>query len=130
MIAILYTIIYLKLRSQLIPGEQSVNAERQRAKRERNVLKMALALVLWFAVCWLPFSIIDLLYIFEWDFTTFSCSITHFHSITNFMPYTNCAINPCICFIFSGNYRHGLKSLLRRRFCLLKERASHTESSS
>ncbi|KAL9968147.1 hypothetical protein ACROYT_G026483 [Oculina patagonica] len=57
LIAILYTIIYVKLKSQTIPGEQSVNAGEQRKKRERNVLKMAIAIVLGFAVCWLPLSI-------------------------------------------------------------------------
>ena len=53
-IAILYIIIYLKLKSHKIPGEQSVNAGQQRQQRERNVLKMAIAIVVGFAVCWLP----------------------------------------------------------------------------
>ena len=51
LIAILYIIIYLKLKSQKIPGEQSANAEQQRQQRERNVLKMAIAILLGFAVC-------------------------------------------------------------------------------
>ena len=54
LIAILYIIIYLKLNSQKIPGEQSANARQQRQQRERNVLKMAIAIVVGFAVCWLP----------------------------------------------------------------------------
>ena len=57
LIAILYVIIYIKLKSQKIPGEQSANAGQQRQQRERNVLKMAIAIVLGFAVCWLPYSI-------------------------------------------------------------------------
>ena len=52
-IAILYIIMYLKLKSQKIPGEQSANAGQQRQQRERNVLKMAIAIVLGFSVCWL-----------------------------------------------------------------------------
>ena len=50
-IAILYhyIIIYLKLKSQKIPGEQSANAGQQRQQRETNVLKMAIAIVLGFA---------------------------------------------------------------------------------
>ena len=51
LIAILYIIIYLKLRTQKIPGEQSANAGQQRQRRERNVLKMAIAILLGFAVC-------------------------------------------------------------------------------
>ena len=46
LIAILYIIIYLKLRSQKIPGEQSANAGQHRQQRERNVLKMSIAIVL------------------------------------------------------------------------------------
>ncbi|KAL9952087.1 hypothetical protein ACROYT_G039291 [Oculina patagonica] len=57
LIAILYIIIYLKLKSQTIPGEQSANGRQQRVKRERNVLKMAIAIVIGFAVCWVPYCI-------------------------------------------------------------------------
>ncbi|KAL9964592.1 hypothetical protein ACROYT_G028249 [Oculina patagonica] len=59
-IVIIYTTIILKLKSQKIPGEQSANAERQRINRERNVLKMTIAIVLGFAVCWVPYSTIAL----------------------------------------------------------------------
>ena len=114
--AVLYTLIILKLKTHTIPGEQSVDAgqRQQRVKRERNVLKMSIAIVLGFAVCWLPFSIIVLLYYFSWDHTTkFSCGITRAYFIAQFLARANCAINPCICFIFSGNYRQGLKNLLR-----------------
>ena len=39
LIAILYTFIYLKLKSQKSPGEQSANVGQQRQQREQNVLK-------------------------------------------------------------------------------------------
>ena len=58
LIAILYIIIFQKLKSQKIPGEQSISAGQQRQQRERNVLKMAIAIVLGFAVCWLPIAIL------------------------------------------------------------------------
>ena len=53
LIAVLYIIIYLKLKSQTIPGEQSANASQQRQQRERNVLKMTTAIVLGFASMYL-----------------------------------------------------------------------------
>lgn len=114
LIATLYITINLKLRSQTRPGEQSVNIEQQRVKKERNVLKMSIAIMLWFAVCWLPYSAVELLYFFAWDHTTLSCSIKYLRDVINFMSYANSAINPCICFTFSGNYRYGLKTLLKR----------------
>ena len=106
LMAVLYFIIVLKIRSQTPPGEQSVGAVQQRReKRERNVLKLAIAIVLSFTVCWLPFTIITLL-------GKVPCSTMHFFVIAQILASANYAINPCICLIFSGNYRRGLKSLL------------------
>ena len=112
LIAILYVIIYIKLKSQKIPGEQSANAGQQRQQRERNVLKMAIAIVLGFAVCWLPFSIYWLLWFFVSDIGS-SCGLQYFANFAFFMVRINCATNPCICIIFSKNYRIGLKNLFR-----------------
>ena len=110
-IAVLYILIFLKLKSQRNRGEQSANAGQQRQQTERNVLKMAIAIVLGFAVCWLPYGIAVLLSYFAWDIRP--CSFQYFIYVTNFMAIANCAINPCICFIFSENYREGLKTLFR-----------------
>ena len=109
LIALLYIIIFFKLKSLRSPGEQSVNVEQQRQQRERNVLKMTIAIVLGFAVCWLPFALGGFITIL-WDIR--SCSFQYFFTVTRFMTRANCAINSCICFIFSRNYREGLKTLL------------------
>ncbi len=55
LIILLYTSIFLKLKSQKHIGEPSTNAEQQRLKRHRSVLKMASAIILGFAACWTPF---------------------------------------------------------------------------
>ena len=110
MLAILYSIIVIKLKSQNIPGEQSANAEQQRAKRNKNVLKMAIAIVLGFVLCWVPFSITSLLLLTR---DSLPCSLFIYWYISWFMTVSNCAVNPCICFIFSSNYRNELKRLLR-----------------
>ena len=114
--SVLYCKIVLKLKSQSIPGEQSVNAGQQRAKRERNVLKMAIAIVLGFVVCWLPFSIVALLTYYRYyariNNIRSSCGTMRFLFITQILARANCAINPCICFIFSGNYRQRLKNFI------------------
>ena len=112
LIIILYITIYMKLKSQKIPGEQSANAGQQRQQRERNALKMAIAIVLGFAVCWLPYCVSWFFYSFLSDIWS-SCSFVYFHFCAYFMTYMNCAMNPCICLIFSRNYRMGLKTLFR-----------------
>ncbi|XP_078374405.1 endothelin receptor type B-like [Oculina patagonica] len=105
LMAVLYSIMYLKLKWKT-PGEQSVNGGQYHAKRKRNVIKMATAIVLGFAVCWLPISISRILVFFAAsNIKTSSCGLIRFRFIAFVMAYTNCAINPFICFIFSGNYR-------------------------
>jgi len=106
----LYSIILIKLKSQKIPGEQSVSVEEQRAKRNRKVLKMAVAIVLGFVLCWVPWSTLTLLIMFAWD-GRLPCSTILFWAITDLMSASNCAINLCICFLFSGNYRQDVKRL-------------------
>ena len=116
MLIIFYSVILVKLNIQLYPGEQSVNAKEQRARRNRNVLKMVIAIVFGFAVCFLPWGIFKILrFVFAWDSRIPHCDLW---TIFWFMAASNCAINPSICFIFSGNYRQGLKRLLKcfRRF--------------
>ena len=42
----------------------------------------------------------------------FSCSFVLYVIVTRYISYTNCAINPIICLIFSSNYRQALKRLI------------------
>ena len=108
---LLYSIILFKLKSLKTPGEQSLNAEQQRLERRKNVLKMAIAILLGFALCWLPLNVLGALGYPEWDNP--SCGLPYFLNIALFLSHVNCAVNPCICFTFSGNYRQGLKSLFK-----------------
>ena len=125
---ILYSIIVIKLKTKKLPGEQSLKAEKQHTKRHRNALKMSVAIVLGFAICWIPLSVFNVLNVFVWDTSTaLPCSITHYHFIASFIARANCAVNPCICFIFSENYRRGLKSLFNCSGSLRNSRKSYTE---
>ena len=117
---ILYVTILLKLKSHEIPGEPSVNAEKQRMKRERNVVKMSIAIVLAFATCRLPYTISHLLSFFSSDNSMISsCGFKYFAYIALFLAHSHCAINPWICYNFCGNYRQGLKNFLSCGFLLV-----------
>ena len=111
-LVILYSIILIKLRKQAHPGEQSANAEEQRTRRNRKVLKMTVAIVVVFFICWMPLTInVLMLYVVPTktlDFCKFSVS----HNVTIFMAYTYCAINPIICLTFTSNYRQALRRLV------------------
>ena len=54
LLVILYSIILIKLKQQAHPGEQSANIEEQRTRRNKKVLKMAIAINLAFLICWAP----------------------------------------------------------------------------
>ena len=124
LIAILYFSIAVRIKSQKIPGEPSVDARKQRLKRERSVQKMSVAIVFVFAVCWLPSSIVLLLFLFSSDSAMISsCAFQYSTHIVLFLARSYCAVNPCVCFIFSGNYRQGLKNLLG---CFSTNRAAQT----
>ena len=114
LLIILYSIIVINLKTQIFPGEQSVNAEQQRAKRNRNVLKMAITIVVGFVLCWVPWSIISfLVFCASESDRTLPCGLYLYHGVAHFISLLSFAINPCICFTFSGNYRQGLKRLLK-----------------
>ena len=114
LVVILYSIILIKLKMQAHPGEQSANAEEQRNRRNKNVLKMATAIMVVFFICWIPFSSNFIIVSFSApDSLIFtSCSFYLYLNVTLFMAYANCAINPIICLILSSNYRQALKRLV------------------
>lgn len=114
---ILYSVIIVKVKSQKMPGgAESVITKKQdkrRAKNERNVLNMALAILLGFALCWAPSNVLGFLTFFVWGTKNApkSCALKIFRSFALFMAYANSAINPGICFFFSENYRRALKNI-------------------
>ena len=110
-----YVIIIIKLKLQMIPGQQLTDAaEIQRKKRNKNALKLAISIVFGLIVCKLPWSIIFLIYSYA---RTSPCGIFLLvYKIFGFLAISYCAFNPCICFAFCRNYREGLKKLLKCSF--------------
>ena len=115
-LVILYSIIFIKLKTQEHPGEQSANTQQQRNRRNRNVLQMSIAIVTVFVFCSLPYSLNHLITEYQDTFTHFSCSFRIYDKVTFYMAYAYCAINPVICFMFSSNYRTALKRLIKCTF--------------
>ena len=113
LITILYLTIALTIKSQKTAGEQSVSRRGQRIKREKIILKISIAIVSAFTMGWLPLSIWWFVYFYSSDKTViWSCGFRYFTEIVRFLMYSYCAVSPCICFIFIGHYRQGLKNLL------------------
>ena len=110
-LVILYSIILIKLKKQAHPGEQSASAEEQRTRRNRKVLKMTVAIVVAFFICWIPFSI-QLVTSFFVPKNHLDCKFRVSLDVALFMACTNCAINPIICLTFTSNYRQALRRLV------------------
>ena len=92
LIAILYFVIDLKIKSQKIPRERSPNARERRLKKERNVLNMSVAIVLVFAVCW-PLSIYTLLFLYSSKMAMWSsCGMQYFRTIAFLLAHSYCAV--------------------------------------
>ena len=115
-LVLLYAIIFIKLKTQAHPGEQSANIQQQRNKRNRNVLHMSIAIVLVFVFCWLPCSTNSLIIGYPTlarpRSMQLSCGFGLYYDVMDYMAFGYCAINPIICLVFSSNYRQGLKRLM------------------
>ena len=91
LVVILYSIILMKLKMHAHPGEQSANAEEQRAKRNRNVLKMVIAIVVVFFICLIPYSSNFVIARFSATDSSiwFSCSFVLYVIVPGYTSYTN-----------------------------------------
>ena len=116
LLVILYSIVVIKLKTQAHPGEQSANTQQQRNRRNRNVLQMSIAIVTVFVLCWLPYNTNHLMTVYQDSPALNSCSFLIYWYVTYFTADAYCAINPIICFIFSSNYRQGVKRLMKCSF--------------
>jgi len=115
MIAVLYTIVCLKLWSREVPGEGPNQNEQQAEalKIARNVTIMMVVIVVLYVLCWFPMFISILLnfvnYVeLEDSFLLFFAWLTLFYS----------GFNPYIYLIFSKNFRNCFKNISRS--CLIK----------
>ena len=111
-LAILYSIILIKLKKQAHPGEQSASAEEQRTRRNRKVLKMTVAIVVAFFICWIPFFIHLVIFYLVPTETLDFCTFLVSYYVALLMTYANCAINPIFCLTFNSNYRQALRRLV------------------
>lgn len=111
-----YTVIYISLKRQSLPLGDSLTdrQKRQRALKERRVLLMAVAIVASFAILWAPYNISSFMILFVYDDVR-PCWMSTFRFIGFYCACANAVANPCICFIFSGNFRQGFKDLLGKR---------------
>ncbi|KAK3711916.1 hypothetical protein QZH41_000897 [Actinostola sp. cb2023] len=95
----LYAAVVHRLWHQAIPGDQRTPQSRKyRSRSKKRVLKMLIAIVLAFALCWLPYHVYYLLDGFYPPYKACGAPFQLYFA-SKFLAYANSAISPCI-FIF------------------------------
>jgi hypothetical protein len=115
-LTVLYTIILVVARIQIVPNQQHSNSAAMNRRQVNNdkLLKLALLTVGSFAFCYGPYNVF-LFYLsvhLNWIMPQ-NTEINTFMFVAQFLTYTNSALNPCLYFVFVENYRRGLKRILR-----------------
>ena len=114
-ISILYPIIVIYLRRDKFAAERSSRGKKRSRERSMKLLKLAAATVLSLIICWVPYSVINFLRLFN-PSTLPACShilITEYVSLL--LAWSYCAVNPFICFIFLRDFRRELGNIPKRR---------------
>lgn len=105
----LYFIICLKLWHRKLPGEQTNrNARRTRASRKR-IVKMLMAVIIIFALCWLPLWLFQFLIFFARNKYPCVAFDGTFYFLALFLGHSNSAVNPFLYALFNKNFRQGFK---------------------
>ncbi|XP_028517664.1 neuropeptide SIFamide receptor-like [Exaiptasia diaphana] len=115
--AVAYTIIIVSLKRQSshLGDSLSDRQKRQRVERERKIVRMAIAIIVTFVISYIPVYVVKFMDLFVYnDGTPPTCFLITFGDVASFCLSSNAAVNPCIVFIFSQNFRHGFIQMLAK----------------
>ncbi|XP_027055385.1 neuropeptide SIFamide receptor-like [Pocillopora damicornis] len=129
-LASVYSIIVWTIRKKNKKTKEKLSCRQNHRDRQlRNIVRLAVAIMMSFVSCMTPLLIYLFLIIFLWNWE--SPPICAFQTVLPFicvfLLHSWSAVNPCICFIFSKNYRNGLRqcfhcNCLSRRISGLQEK--------
>ena len=105
----LYTAIGVKLGRRKLPGNASQRGNRRRKKRNRDIFKMLITLIIVFHVCSLPIFTLQLSHSLGF-FKLLKINQIRFIALLLF--FLNGAINPIIYVTFNESFRDGVKAAL------------------
>lgn len=112
---VFYIAIGLKLwRRRAFPGQPIRATKTRREKRNRDIFKMLVTLVVVFYVCSVPVILLSLSHFFGF-YTAFRRKHGLFIAVV--MLFMNGVINPIIYYVFNENFRDGVKVVLAKCGC-------------
>ena len=110
-ISTLYSCVFYKIWRRKILGNHSSKTHRLYSRSRRKALKMFIAIVVCFTLCWLPNHVTSFLIAYNEEF--YNCGLPqHIDFISLFFAHAISALNPCIYIIFNQDYRDGAKRLV------------------
>ena len=110
-----YSLIVKKIRSQTFYGVRNLVVRFSREKRNRNILKMSLAIVAIFFLTMSPFVVFLTIDIFS---DGRACLSKNFRFVSQYLVHCNGVLNFFTYFTFNRSYRRGFTEILSRVFCL------------
>ena len=108
-----YSIIVWTIRKKNKKTKEKLSCRQiHRDQQLRKIVRLAMAIMISFVSCMAPLLIYSFLKFFLWNYWE-SPPICAFQTvipfISVFLLHSWSAVNPCICFIYSENYRNGLR---------------------
>ena len=112
-IALVYCVAGLRLRSRKLPGHQNPTAQKKVQASSRRATTMLITVAVIFALSWLPFQTLEMMR--TYNSNLFNKIPMKVRFVIPWFGYCNSAINPILYMIFSGNYRREFYRILCRR---------------
>ena len=116
-ISLSYGCVMYTLWKRKHPGNFSSQSDKIFSRRKRKALKMFIAIVTCFAICWLPEHVT--FFVMANDDEVYNCGVTkNVYFISLFFAHAISALNPCIYTVFNKDYRYGFKRIITSCFKL------------
>ncbi|XP_028513700.1 neuropeptide Y receptor type 1 [Exaiptasia diaphana] len=116
LMATMYTlaIITLKRSNKRMSISLTQVAKHQRSLRMRTVLKLSIAVVLGFFLCWGPWNVGVFLLTFSWGWSnTNTCAFKYYWFFASFMSLLNAATNPWTYLLLVERFKRQLRKAFR-----------------
>lgn len=128
LLALLYSIIALKVWGRTAPGQTTTVNQVIEMERKKKIMMICITVVLVFSLCWLPFYVYLILE-FVGAFND-GCNTPEYLAFLGlFFGHANGAINPFIYIIYNSEYQKGVKKVLSFCCCPWKSNKLHMRTS-
>ncbi|CAH2055737.1 unnamed protein product, partial [Iphiclides podalirius] len=112
LILCLYVTIALHIRSTKVTKKTKfgllnghVHGETKQAKSRKAIIRMLVAVVVAFFVCWAPFHVQRLFYIYGYELSQFHVINEHLFNVAGALYYVSATVNPILYNVMSARYR-------------------------